>query len=181
MARTKQPAGLIRFASQRAMEQPAKPAPPLWRRPRPMAYALLIAFVAIGTATLFQGRGGVSMMVEPVRSRGYVLLSDGSVRNDFTLLVRDGRAEPAALVVRTSGLPGATVRVGIGGDAPAEDGTIPVASGDTATEARLLITVPPGVAAADRTVFSLRLEPVGGGAPVAETESFFVAPPAGAR
>jgi cytochrome c oxidase accessory protein FixG len=179
MARTGKPAGLVRFASQRAFGQPGTPAPPVWRRPRPMAYALLIGLVMTGTLLLFQGRDSVSLTIEPVRSRGYVLLSDGAIRNDFTLLIRDDRAAGGPLVASLSGLPGAAAQLGVGGAAPSADLVLPPRQGDAPIEARLLLTVPADAVPTARTPFELRLTPLGSAEPIAVAGSYFKAPAGG--
>jgi polyferredoxin len=179
MARTGQPAGLVRFASQRAFGQPGTPAPPVWRRPRPMAYALLIGLVMTGTLLLFQARDSVSLTIEPVRSRGHVLLSDGAIRNDFTLLIRDDRVAGGPLVASLSGLAGAAVQLGVGGAAPSADLVLPPRQGDAPIEARLLLTMPADAVPTARTPFEIRLIPLGSEEPIAVARSYFQAPAGG--
>lgn len=176
MARTGQPPGLIGFISQRAMEAPKVAAPALWRRPRPLAYAVLLLLVGGAAAAQFAARADVSIMINTDRNLGFVTLSDGAIRNVYTVSIRDSRTATDPLVLRVDGLPGADVRLSIAGAAPVAGGVIPAVAGSETVEARLLVTMPAGAMPAGRSPIKLVIGSSAGRRPLASADTFFTAP-----
>ncbi|MEC7624057.1 MAG: cytochrome c oxidase accessory protein CcoG, partial [Pseudomonadota bacterium] len=81
-----------------------------WRtllRPRTIAYSMIWA--GIGGALLFAlgTRSHTELTVAPDRNPPFMLMSDGSVRNSYTLKIRNMESRPRAMEIAVEGLPGA--------------------------------------------------------------------------
>ena len=110
MAEIGRPRGLIDYATLEDCEREAagEPARSPWRallRPRTMVYFAIWA--AIGLALLFALgiRTRTELTVAADRNPPFMLMSDGSVRNAFTLKLRNMENRPRTLEIAVSGLP----------------------------------------------------------------------------
>jgi cytochrome c oxidase accessory protein FixG len=104
------PRGLIDYATleQCKAEAAGAPVQPAWRallRPRVLVYFTIWA--GIGAALLFAlgTRTHIDLTVSPDRNPPFMLLKDGSVRNAYTLRLRNMQARPRAMEVALVGLP----------------------------------------------------------------------------
>lgn len=111
MAEVGRPRGLIDYATldDCKSEAAGNPPKPVWRtllRPRTLIYTSVWA--AIGAALLFAlgVRSHTDLTVSADRNPPFMLLSDGSVRNAFTLRLRNMESRPRAMEVALEGLPG---------------------------------------------------------------------------
>ncbi|MXP10750.1 cytochrome c oxidase accessory protein CcoG [Pseudoblastomonas halimionae] len=111
MADIGRPRGLIDYATledcerEAAGEEPRSP----WRtilHPRTIAYSLIWA--GIGGAMLFAlgVRSHTDISVSPDRNPPYMLMSDGSIRNSYTLKLRNMESRPRDMEIAIDGLPG---------------------------------------------------------------------------
>ena len=114
MAQIGKPRGLIDYCTldDAAVEKAggqARPALKTLLRPRTLVY--LAIWSAIGGAMLFMlgARTRLDLNVQHDRNPVYVQLSDGMVRNNYTVKVRNMEARPRAVSLVIQGLPGATV------------------------------------------------------------------------
>jgi cytochrome c oxidase accessory protein FixG len=84
-------------------------------RPRTLMYATLVSVVLIilGTATLIRTR--VDLSIERDRTPNYVTLSNGAIRNGYTVRIENRTMNPARYEVRVGGLKGETLRIGTEG------------------------------------------------------------------
>lgn len=137
------PAGLIGYDTDINMQRRREGKAPLYRiiRPRTLIYAAAIAIV--GGIMLYALATRTTMDVNVLHERNplFVQLSDGGVRNDYTVrILNKGAQRLFALAV--SGLPGATIRVaGIDGS---PDGKPVIEVGqDQTREVRLSVQVGP--------------------------------------
>jgi len=137
------PAGLIGYDTDINMQRRREGKAPLYRiiRPRTLIYAAAIAIV--GGIMLYALATRTTMDVNVLHERNplFVQLSDGGVRNDYTVrILNKGAQRSFALAV--SGLPGATIRVtGIDGS---PDGKPVIEVGqDQTREVRLSVQVGP--------------------------------------
>ena len=112
MKETGRPRGLIDYATLEdcAAEEAGEPPRPVLKtllRPRTIAYFLIWA--GIGGALLFAlgARERTDITVSPDRNPPFMLMSDGSVRNSYTLRLRNMQSRPRELEVVLAGLPGA--------------------------------------------------------------------------
>ncbi|WP_205481735.1 cytochrome c oxidase accessory protein CcoG [Sphingomonas arenae] len=114
MAKVGKPRGLIDYATLddcKAEAAGARPKP-VWKtvlRPRTLIYFSL--WSGIGLAMLFAlgERTRMSISAQHQRNPAYVQLSDGHVRNNFTVKLRNMELRPRTFEVRLEGLPGGTM------------------------------------------------------------------------
>ncbi len=176
MARTGQPAGLIGFAPLASAGVAVPRVPPLWQRPRPLAYLALLVLVLGSALLLFQTRAPVRLTVEADRSRSYVVLSDGTIRNDFALQLRDDRSARRPLRLAIVGLPGARLQLAAEGAMPQAGAALPPVGGDGTLALRVMISLPPAAATGNRR-FAFVLADASG-APLGRADALFIAPDA---
>jgi len=106
------PRGLIDYATLEDCEREAagEEPKPAWKtllRPRTLIYFSIWA--AIGLAMLFAlgVRSHTDISVSPDRNPPFMLMRDGSVRNAFTLKLRNMESRPREMEISLEGLPGA--------------------------------------------------------------------------
>jgi polyferredoxin len=107
------PRGLIAYDTERNKELRAAGMPLVYRlvRPRTLLYTLL--FVGVGLIMLFTlgTRTTLSLNVLPDRTPLYVTLSDGSIRNGYTVKILNKSREPRSFAFTLEGLKQATMHV----------------------------------------------------------------------
>jgi len=148
------PRGLIDYATLEQCEREAAGGEPrpAWKellRPRTLIY--LGIWGSIGFALLFAlgARSHVDLSVSPDRNPPFMLLSDGSVRNSYTLKLRNMTQAPRAMTLTLQGLPEAkfwTDSIAI--DDAARTMTIHVPADATQT-VRAYVAAPPGTTLQD--------------------------------
>jgi polyferredoxin len=84
----------------------AKPLVKTLLRPRTLAYSLLWSSVGLGMLLALGERARLDISAQHQRNPSYVQLSDGAVRNGFTVKLRNMEARPRAMEVRLEGLSG---------------------------------------------------------------------------
>jgi len=147
MDKIRRPRGLIAYdtiARQEAKTAGITHEPLRLLRPRTLLYSGLIALVA---AVMVLGMAyRTTLEVNVLHDRGvlFVPLSDGGVRNGYTVKVLNKRHDAVDVVFALDGLPGARMAI-IGQDTAGESTRIPP---DNLRELRVLVTVPPGSVAA---------------------------------
>ncbi len=112
MEKIGRPRGLIDYCTSEDAELerrglPSRPVLATLFRPRTLAY--FGAWGAVGIAMLFavSVRTHIGLGVVQDRNPLFVRLSDGSIRNSFTLKLRNMEARPRRLAIGVAGLPGA--------------------------------------------------------------------------
>ncbi len=108
------PRGLIDYATLEDCEKEAAGASPrpAWKALlRPRTFIYLGVWSAIGLAMLFAlgVRSHTDLTVSPDRNPPFMLLRDGSVRNAYTLKLRNMESRPRDMEIRLEGLPGAVL------------------------------------------------------------------------
>lgn len=108
------PRGLIDYATLEdcKKELDGEPPRPAWKAlVRPRTFIYLGGWSAIGFAMLFAlgVRSHTELTVSPDRNPPFMLLRDGSVRNAYTLKLRNMEARPRDMEIRIEGLPGAVL------------------------------------------------------------------------
>jgi cytochrome c oxidase accessory protein FixG len=137
------PKGLIGYDTDINMQRRREGKPPIYRiiRPRTLIYTAAIAIV--GTIMIYTLATRATMDVNVLHERNplFVQLSDGGVRNDYTVRILNEGAQ-RSFTLDVSGLPGATIRVA--GIEAAPDGKPIVEVGqDQTREVRLSVQVGP--------------------------------------
>ncbi len=108
------PRGLIDYATLEDCKTEAEGAPPrpilkTLLRPRTIVYFGI--WVAIGLVMLFAlgNRSHTGLTVSPDRNPPFMVLSDGTIRNAYTLKLRNMESRPRDMEVAVQGLPGAVM------------------------------------------------------------------------
>jgi polyferredoxin len=104
----------------------------------------LAIWSAIGAAMLFSlgERTRLDLAVQHERSPLYVQLSDGMIRNNYTLKLRNMEARPRKVAITVSGLPGAQLWTENGSRAKASQRVEMTISPDSVTRVRLFVAAP---------------------------------------
>ncbi len=141
MDKIERPRGLITYESHMGVERRRAGQPNRFHfvRTRTVFYAVVLAAVGAVMLAALLGREAIDLNVLRDRNPVYVRLSNGDIRNAYTLKIMNRGTEPATLTVRVEGLPDATLR--IAGQTPPESLAVTVAP-DEIRSVRLLVTVP---------------------------------------
>lgn len=147
MDRIGRPRWLISYDSERNIEQRERGLPPEYRpiRPRTVLYASVLAVVGSLMLAALVLRTDVEVNVLHDRNPLFVRLSDGSVRNGYTVKILNKRREERVFELGLEGLDGYTLTLAgpqrVEGEKVALD-----APPDGVGEHRVFVTVPPGLA-----------------------------------
>jgi polyferredoxin len=172
MRRVDRPLDLIRWdtlARQQSREQ-GKPLA-AWRpvRARTILYAALLAVVGSAMAAAFVLRSDADLSVQRDRSPNFVRLSNGDLRNAYTVKISNKRQQERRFTVELRGLPGATL--GYANAAPPF-----TVHSDAVVAVRVLVTVPAASAPAGSQPVEFVIRDAAG-RDAAAHESAFVGPP----
>jgi cytochrome c oxidase accessory protein FixG len=152
MMKIGRPRGLIAYdtdANVQRLQQGLPALPHRILRPRTALYAAIIAAVAGVMLYGLLVRSPVGLSALHDRNPVYVTLSDGSVRNAYTLRVLNKELHPRRFDLRVSGLPQATIDAA---GAEKFDGGLFVEVGpDQSRELRVLVTLPAHAPAGPRS------------------------------
>ncbi len=177
MDKVGRPRGLIAFdtiAHDAASAAGASPASYRWVRPRTVIYGAMLVAVAglmlLGLAT----RGDVELTVLRDRAPLFVTLTDGAIRNAYTVKVLNKARAERRFDLALDGLPRAALQLaGAEGAAPSSSVAL-AARPDTVATFRVLVTLPSGVAAPESTPVAFALAERG--RPATRHDSVFLAP-----
>ncbi|MEQ1696506.1 MAG: cytochrome c oxidase accessory protein CcoG [Hyphomicrobiaceae bacterium] len=141
MTKVGRPQGLIAYDTVAKQEANAcgKHEPFQIVRPRTILYSGVLALVTAILLTAWHYRPLVEINALHDRNPPYVQLTDGGVRNAYTVKLLNKRHEPRDMQISVAGLPGATISV-VGSDA--SKGAILRVPTDTVREVRLLVSLP---------------------------------------
>jgi cytochrome c oxidase accessory protein FixG len=161
MARIGRPSKLIGYTTVLDAQIAAEggtPEPPLKRlfRPRTIAYFLLWSGIGLGMLFALGQRGRIDLSVQQDRNPTYVQLSDGSVRNNYTVRIRNMQSRPRAMEIAISGLPGAVMWDEAGRRETAGRSVRILVPADQVARARLFVAAPPAPAPHSDLMFSVR-------------------------
>ena len=158
MERIGKPRGLIDYLalSDEAAETAGAKPRPLWEhvlRPRTILYTAMWSLIGVALVYALFIRSDIDLTVEPVRNPQFVTLSDGAVRNTYTLRIRNLTAEPRDFrVMLTSD---EILRIDVETDGPvANHVTVPA---NETLQARVYVIARPQDAAATAETTDLRL------------------------
>jgi len=109
MAEIGRPRGLIDYATLEdcEAEMAGKPPRPAWKallRPRTIAYFALWSAVGLGMLFTLGTRSRTDLSVEHDRNPPYIVLSDGAIRNGYTLKLHNMQNRPRRMELRIEGL-----------------------------------------------------------------------------
>lgn len=171
MRKVERPLGLIRWDTL-ARQQSRELGKPLaaWKpaRPRTLLYAALLLVVAAVMALAFFLRSDTDLSIQRDRSPNFVRLSNGDIRNAYTVKISNKQQHERSFTLELRGLPGA--KLGFTNAAP------PFAvHGDVVATFRVLVTLPAAAAPSGSHAIEFIARDTTGRA-VATHESVFVGP-----
>ena len=169
MVQVDRPRGLIDYCTEEDAEAEKKGDPPrsvlrTLFRPRTIAYFAIWA--SIGAAMLFAlgARTRLDISAQQDRNPIFVRLSDGAIRNAYTVKLRNMETRRRDVEVRVAGLPGAKIWTDAGSREKASDAVRAAVAADSVTKLRLFLTLPAvGPARQDFRFIVRALDREGGG------------------
>ncbi|QQN74656.1 cytochrome c oxidase accessory protein CcoG [Croceicoccus sp. YJ47] len=178
MADVGRPRGLIDYATLEDCEAEARGEAPRapWRtilRPRTIAYGLIWGAVGLSLLFALGVRSHVGLTVSPDRNPPFMVMSDGSLRNSYTLKLRNMESRPRGFRITVDGLPGAVLWSDTVGRADAAGAQTVIVPADQTRTVRAYVAVPPGTAAQD---FAFRLTSLDPQHETARARTHFSAP-----
>ena len=177
MAKVERPLGLIAFDTIEAQAARAEKRPTVYRllRPRVLVYTALLAVIGAIMLAAFLLRPTVELTVLRDRAPLFVTLSDGSIRNGYTVKVLEKAREARHYTLEATGVPGATITISAGAETQVTDGSIE-ARPDAVATYRVFVAAGRSALAAESLPLAFRLRGANGRI-VAEHASVFLAPP----
>ena len=181
MAEVGRPRGLIDYVTLEDAKREAagEPVKPIWRallRPRTIAYFTVWALVGLAMLFALGTRRHLDISAAPDRNPPYMLMSDGSVRNAYTVKLRNMESRPRPVRVELDDLHGAAMWTD---DMPREQAareltrTVPA---DSTLPLRVYVIAPPGTRAQP---FEFKVESLDEQGEEDETQMSFEAPESG--
>ena len=154
MADIGRPRGLIDYATLEDCEKEAngEPTPSPYRtllRPRTIAYFLIWGSVGLAMLFALGVRNHVGLSVSPDRNPPYILMSDGSVRNSYTLKLRNMESRPREMEIGIDGLPGAVMWTDASRRDAAERIQVKTVPADEVLAVRAYLVAPQGTSTQD--------------------------------
>jgi cytochrome c oxidase accessory protein FixG len=176
MTRVGRPAKLIGYDTERRAQARAAGQPLRYRTLRPRTVLYGLAMVAVGAVMLVMFVSRTDLEINALHDRNplFVRLSDGGIRNGYTLKILNKRRVPRFFSLTVSGVKGATMRV-VGQNAEAGAAVILEAKPDQVAEYKVYLKAARGALKATRTDISFLLTDSKTGA-VALRASFFHGP-----
>lgn len=168
MARIGRPRGLIDYTTfeNAELERRGEPPKPIRKelfRPRTILYFAIWA--AIGVAILFGlgNRTRLDISAQQDRNPLFVRLSDGTLRNGYTVKIRNMETRPRAVAVTLEGLPGALIWSETGSRERAGRELRAIVPPDALQKLRIFVAAPAGDAGREAAFVVRALDAEGGG------------------
>lgn len=166
MAKLDRPLDLIGYTTlNRDQEEAAgKPLPPMWKtllRPRVILYFLLWAGIGLGMLFVLVGRPRVELLASQERNPLYVQLSDGSIRNAYTVKILNKESRPRSFTIRAEGLEGAQIRESLSEGGTGDIVKVKVRP-DGIDSVRIYVTAPAAVLTDEHVKFEFVTRPFDG-------------------
>ncbi|MFV0645637.1 MAG: cytochrome c oxidase accessory protein CcoG [Sphingomonadaceae bacterium] len=145
------PRGLIDYATLEdcEAEKAGGAAKPAWRvflHPRTLIYTAIWGSIGLAMLFVLGNRTHLSISADPDRNPPYMLMSDGSIRNSYTLKIRNMESRPRDVTIAMSGMDKALMWTG---DMNADDArrnlTVDIPA-DVILPVRVYVIAPPGSA-----------------------------------
>ncbi|MGO8737857.1 cytochrome c oxidase accessory protein CcoG [Rhodoblastus sp.] len=177
MRKIRRPTGLIAYDTDINIERRAEGRPalkPQLVRPRTIIYVVLIVGVAAGMGLKLATRRSLGCDVMHDRNPIYVMLSDGSIRNVYTVRVLNQQGLERKFDLSLAGLPSGKLAVMGDADSGAK-GVMVVAPPNRTLELRVTVTTPPDAQLPQSTPIEMALTDAKTGEKVM-TRDYFKAP-----
>ena len=182
MARTGRPLGLISYStlSDYTAHKAGTRDPDHWPsfiRPRTFIYIVVFAMIGLGLLVLLAMRDRLVVNVLHDRNPVYVQLSDGTIRNGYTVKILNKRTEPRSFRLTIEDLPGASMYLA-GSSEEARDALIVAVEADRLKAIKVYVKADPRTLHERETGFKFVAVDVNGGdtADVARSQAAFERP-----
>jgi cytochrome c oxidase accessory protein FixG len=147
MAQVGRPRGLIDYCTlddAEAEKAGAEPQPHLKAilRPRTLIYGTIWAGIGVAMLFMLGQRTRLDLAVQHDRNPVFVQLSDGSIRNNYTLKIRNMETRPRTVDISLSGLTGAQMWTAQGSRESAADTISVDVPADSVQKLRLFVAAP---------------------------------------
>jgi cytochrome c oxidase accessory protein FixG len=147
MAQIGKPRGLIDYCTldDAAVEKAGGTSTPIMKtlfRPRTLAYFAIWGSIGLGMLFTLGQRTRLDLAVQQDRNPIYVRLSDGSIRNNYTLKIRNMEARPRQFAVSVAQLEGVQFWTAEGNRATARSAIDVQVAPDSVTKVRLYVAAP---------------------------------------
>jgi cytochrome c oxidase accessory protein FixG len=141
MTRIDRPQNLIGYATIAGLEAETSggTAKPKLLRPRTLLYAGLILFVGLVMLVALNARTTLEVNVQPDRNPLFVRLSDGGVRNGYTVKILNKLHEPHTFEIKTDGLKDARITAAGSNNSSSLIVSVPT---DVVSEQHVFVSVP---------------------------------------
>ena len=161
MAQIGRPRGLIDYATleDAKVEKAGGAARPAWKsvlRLRTIAYSLVWASIGIAMLFVLGARTRLDIAAQPDRNPAYVRLSDGHVRNGYTVKLRNMQARPREVEISLDGLPGAGMWLQSEGREQAKRTIRTTLPADALAKLRIFVVAPGGAEQRSDFAFAVR-------------------------
>jgi cytochrome c oxidase accessory protein FixG len=142
MEKVGRPPRLIAYDTDQNIKNRLDGKPNVWNpiRARTVIYAVLIVLVGLVMVVALSSRSFTYLGVLHDRNPLYVALSDGSIRNAYTINISNKREHPRSYILAVDGLPGAKLEI-VGVSGPGGAPIVDIEAG-TPQQFRVLVTVP---------------------------------------
>ena len=146
MEKIGRPTGLIGYDTDMNLERRAEGKPPIYKmvRPRTVIYAAIIALVGSIMIYTLTSRSFADISVLHDRNPVFVQLSDGGIRNGYTVRLLNKRPIERTFLLRVVGLPDETRIEAVGIDQSINGNPIVTLGPDRTREIRVLVFTPDG-------------------------------------
>ncbi len=164
MDRIDRPRQLITLDSDRNQSRRIAGQPAIHRfiRPRTIIYAAILLVLSAGLLIALTARATVDVNVLHDRNPLFVTLSDGSIRNGYTIKILNKSREAGRYELTLAGLDDATLTV-LGQEAEGTEKIVLAAKPDAVTTYRVYVTVPAAALESDTATLTLVLEDAASG------------------
>jgi cytochrome c oxidase accessory protein FixG len=176
MNKVGRPTGLIAYDNDVNIKRRLEGKKPVYHfiRPRTLIYVGIIALAGLLMLYSLATRSELALTALHDRNPQFVALSDGSVRNAYTVHLLNKQNELRTVALEIEGLPDPIVHV-VGSDIITVGPPLVALAPDQSREVRVLVTVTPGAKIEKSTPIAFKARDVATGE-IAVTQDHFVAP-----
>ncbi|PZU50027.1 MAG: cytochrome c oxidase accessory protein CcoG [Sphingomonas sp.] len=156
------------------LEAKGEPLAPIWKtllRPRVLIYFAVWSAIGIAMLVVLAGRSRMDISVAQERNPVYVQLSDGDIRNSYTVKLLNKEARPRQFDVSVSGLAGAKLSDPVTGSEPVPSIRLDVRP-DGVDTYRIQLRAPTSSIRAEHTDIRFKAHAVDGEGDAMETARF---------
>ena len=166
MDKVGKPRGLISYSTLRDYQasEAGQHAATSWRsfiRPRTLVYTLFWSLIGVGMLIVLTTRDRLDVSVLHDRNPVFVQLSDGAIRNGYTIKILNMQAQPRRFRLDIAGITGATMTVA-GSDAAGSGSAIVDIEADKLRAIKVYVRVPKAIVVSGQSKLQITVSDVAG-------------------